>query len=434
MSSLARLLVAKGYAVSGSDTGSNASLEALKDLGVTVYSEHQAHHVSSQAQVIYSTSIQASNPELIAAKEKKIPVLHRAELLNQLMQPQHPLLVAGAHGKTSTTAMLYHLLEHSGFNPSCSVGGILSLENTNAKLGAGKYFVAEADESDGSFLKMQRYGAIVTNVEKEHMDYWKTLPRLRQGYLEFISKVENKDLLFLCGEDPFLFNLGYEKHYYGFSPQHSLQIIDLKPLDQGSSFSLNFEGNIYGPFFLPLSGKHYVLNATAALGMALKLGVDPKALQEGLKNFQGVQRRLQELARLDKLVIYDDYAHHPTEVSATLEALGERLTPKQELVAVFQPHRFSRLADQFEEFCRCFSCATRCVITDVYGAGEAPIEGIDGQTLASYINHDNVCYQPKEDLVDFLKENLGSNALVVMMGAGDITQLAHELATHYRAL
>lgn len=434
MSALARLLVQKGYRVAGSDTGKSSHLEDLRELGINIFTEHDAQHVASDAQVIYSTSIKPSNPEFSFAKEKKLPLLHRAELLNQLMIPQKSLLITGAHGKTSTSAMLYHLLSNADLEPSCALGGMLSGHNTNANIGKGEYFVAEADESDGSFLKMQRYGAIVTNVEAEHMDYWKSFPRLCQGYLEFISKVENKDLLFLCGEDPFLFNLGYEKHYYGFSPHNSLQIVDVVSKDQGSMFSLQFEGKTWGPFFLPLSGRHYVLNASAALGMAIKLGAKEDLLIKGLKSFKGVQRRLEMLAETPSTIVYDDYAHHPTEVAATLEGLKERLSPDQKLIAVLQPHRFSRLADQFERFCTCFSLADRCIVTDVYAAGEIPIDDIDGKTLAKYLDHKDAHYEPLETLLDFLKNDIKKGNVYIFMGAGNITSSAHEFANFVKNL
>lgn len=428
MSALARLLHHKGCKVSGSDTGSSSQLQQLQDLGIEVFFEHDKQNIGSKNHVVYSTSILPNNPELVAAKEKKCTLLHRADLLNQLMAPQKPLLVTGAHGKTSTTAMLYHLLSCLNLEPSCALGGILNDQKTNASLGAGEYFIAEADESDGSFLKMQRYGAIVTNVEAEHMDYWKSFPRLCQGYLEFISKVENKDLLFLCGEDPFLFNLGFEKHYYGFSSQHSLQIKDLTAKDQGSRFSLDFEGKTWGPFFLQLSGKHYVLNAAAALGMAIKLGATNELLIEGLRSFQGVQRRLERLVETPKVAIYDDYAHHPTEVAATLAGLKERVLENQKLIVVFQPHRYSRLADQFEGFTQCFPLADLVIITDVYSAGEAPIEDMTGETLAKYLHHPHAQYVSFESLQEFLVKNIQENSVYVFMGAGSITSIAHAFA------
>ncbi len=433
MSALARLLIEKGFTVSGSDTGKGAILHTLQELGAHIYQSHDAAHLPASCHVVYSSSIQPSNPELSAAKEKKMPLLHRAEMLAFLMKPQKSLLVTGAHGKTSTSAMLYHLLQAAKFAPSFALGGILSENSRNATLGSGEYFVAEADESDGSFLKMPRYGAIVTNVEPEHMDYWKSFPRLCQGYLEFISKVENKDLLFLCGEDPFLYNLGFEKHYYGFSSQHSLQIVDLEPKNQGSSFSILFEGKTWGPFFLPLSGKHYVLNSAAALGMAIKLGASVEQLIDGLKSFKGVQRRLEKLTQTDSIAVYDDYAHHPTEVAATLAALQERLQQKQKLICIFQPHRYSRLADLFEQFLECFTLADHCIITDVYAAGESPLEQMEGKLLASYLKHPSVEYHCIESLGNFLKDSIQEHSLYVFMGAGNITQIAHAFASDVKS-
>lgn len=424
MSALALLLLEMGKKVSGSDLQSPIYLNHLKDKGAAIYRSHDPKYVEEADVVVFSTSISSSHCEYLAAQKKGICLIHRSELLNAIIYPQKPLLVAGAHGKTSTSALLAFLLEDAGYDPSFALGGIMKNFQTNAKLGKGKYFVAEVDESDGSFLKTNAYGAIITNVDEEHMDFWKTMDHLHKGVEKFALAVEDKNKLMVCDEDPFLMALEFPKRAYGFSSQSPYQIIDHSQSYSGSKFSLKMAGQIYGPFEIFLYGRHQLLNTSAAVALCLELGVEEKKLQKGLASFLGVKRRCDRLGTARSITLYDDYAHHPTEIEATLQGLRSSLENRR-VITVFQPHRYSRVKDHFEAFGKAFYPSDFCLILDIYSAGEAPIEGVSSDLILEHIDKTKARKATSETLFDLLDSLLKPQDAVIFMGAGDISSYCY---------
>ena len=427
MSALARILMQRGYSVSGSDVGSGELLEELKKEGAIIYHHHDRNHICENQIIVYSSGISKNNPELVRAQELSLKIYHRSLMLDEMMKGKKSYLIAGAHGKTSTTALLSHLLAFSQLDPTWVVGGICLGYQTNAKVGQGEIFVAEADESDGSFLVSEGFGGIVTNVEPDHLDYWGNFQSLCKAYQCFISRIKSKKDLFLCGEDPFLQSLGLSDLYYGFSSSLALHVKELKETFHGTYFKIHLDEKDYGPFFLPLVGKHYLLNASAALGCAIRIGAKERDLIEALASFKGVKRRLEMIYSSTDLTIFDDYAHHPTEVKATLEAARKKIGDKARLCAVFQPHRFSRLFHFFEEFALAFHQADCVIVTDVYGAGESKTYDISGKKLADKIGA-KAFYASKQTLLEFLAERREKGDTLVMMGAGDISSMARKYA------
>lgn len=415
MSALARILLQKGHAVQGSDAANSALLEVLSQEGATVHVGHSAGHVTEGMTIVYSSGIQESNPELVQAKRIGLQVLHRSELLDQLIQGKKGLLVTGTHGKTTTTALLTAVLQEAGVDPSFVVGGIMCAHNTNGKAGVGSYFVAEADESDGSFLKTRPFGAIVTNLEDEHMSYWGTSEKLDAGFAQFFAQVQRPEHLFWCGDDARLKKLHPPGFSYGFSEGVNLRIRDFR---EGISFSLGEYKNIE----LNLLGKHNALNGAAVFGLALSLGIDEKIIRKAFKNFCGTKRRLERKGEVHSVELYDDYGHHPTEIRATLKALRGKIRERR-LVVLFQPHRYSRVKDLYDEFIQCWEDADLVVLTDVYAAGEAPIPGTDLFSALKQKLKSKVHYLPRTNLDKSVLPLLQPHDVVLTLGAGDITKV-----------
>lgn len=422
MSALAKLALENGDEVTGSDPGIYPQMkEALSKLGAQIYSSHDPSHVSRFSQIVYSTSIKESNVELQVANKLSLPILHRSDLLHHMMEDKKGILVAGAHGKTSTSAMLATLLEKGGLDPSYAIGGLLIENLANAKRGKGEYFLAEADESDGSFLKLEGACAIVTNVEADHLDYWGSLSALENAYKEFIAKIKNPSLLFLCNEDPFLKGLKEDAIYYGFDETSDLMLFDFEAKESGSYFKIKFNNQSFGPFFCPLRGRHYALNASAAIGCALSLGVSESSIQKSLSSFSGVKRRLELIGSHSDILVFDDYGHHPTEIKATISALKHSYSENR-LVVIFQPHRYSRLLDLISEFASSFELADVLFLLDVYAASEQKIEGVDSDALFSKIALKNKIRTSTFTLVSDLCSFVRKGDLCLFIGAGDITK------------
>ena len=422
MSALAKLALENGDEVTGSDPGIYPQMkEALSNLGAQIYSSHDPSHVSRFSQIVYSTSIKESNVELEVAKNLSLPILHRSDLLHHMMEDKKGILVAGAHGKTSTSAILATLLEKGGLDPSYAIGGLLIENLANAKRGKGEYFLAEADESDGSFLKLEGACVIVTNVEADHLDYWGSLSALENAYKEFIAKVKNRSLLFLCNEDPFLKALKEDAIYYGFDETSDLMLFDFEPKESGSYFKIKFKNQCFGPFFCPLRGRHYALNASAAIGCALSLGVSETSIQKSLSSFSGVKRRLELIGSHSDILVFDDYGHHPTEIKATISALKHSYSENR-IVVVFQPHRYSRLLDFISEFATSFELADVLFLLDVYAASEKKIEGVDSDALFSKIALKDKIRTSTFTLISDLRSFARKGDLFLFIGAGDITK------------
>lgn len=425
MSALAHILLDKKLQVSGSDLTLSATVKALKERGATVQIGHAPEALPQSGTVVYSTDIKKENAELKAALDKKMEVIHRSELLARLMVGQKTLAIAGTHGKTTTTSLLAYVLMHAGMDPSYAIGGIL--QGLNGRSGAGEYFVAEADESDGSFLNYNPFGAICTNIEREHMDHYGTDERLVSAFEVFLSKVQGP--LFYCGDDPLLQSIVTRGFSYGFKEGNQLRVARLRQEGWNILFDITFEGSEYRDIQVPLLGNHNALNAAAVFGLALYLGVPESALRAGLAAFPGVGRRCEKRGECREVLLIDDYAHHPTEIKTTLEGIREAIDERR-LIALFQPHRYSRLKDLLEEFGSAFDFADHVYITDIYSAREAPIAGATPEALIDSIRRQStvpVDYLPKERAVSHLTATLRPHDVLVTLGAGDITRLPGEL-------
>ena len=428
MSALARILLDKKIPVSGSDLSMSDNTEQLVSRGAFVYKGHSAAHIASGDTIVFSSQIQKNNPEYVAARALKCPMMHRSELLAHLMGGSQTLAITGTHGKTTTSSLLTTVLLEGGYDPTFAVGGMLG--GLNGKWGKGGFFVAEADESDGSFLNYHPQGAIVTNIEAEHLDHYKTEEALIKAFQTFLSQVEKPELLFYCGDDPILHTLAVNKGFsYGFSEHNHLKIENFCQLGWHSIFDLHFEEKSYLQVKVALSGEHNALNAASVFGLCLKLGIAEEKIRSGLENFSGVGRRCEKRFERGAVLFVDDYGHHPTEIEKTLKAV-KTAAQERRLIAVFQPHRYSRLRDLFHAFSTAFERADFVYITDVYAAGEEPIEGIDALHFLDAIRKVSTvpcAYIAREKLVDELNTILRPHDLLLTFGAGDITRLHNDL-------
>ncbi len=416
MSALARILLQKGKKVKGSDLKMSPLLQELEKEGAEVCIGHQKEAIQDATRVIYSSGIQKDNVEWLAAIEKQLPLFHRSDLLNELMLGKKTLLVSGTHGKTTTTALLASVLLEANLDPSFVVGGIIRSLNTNGRHGEGEYFVAEGDESDGSFLKPAAYAAILTNLENDHLDYWGTPRMLDLAFQQFISQTKD---LFWCCDDERLQQLKTKGFSYGFSEKAHFQIHRFRQTRHGIIFDLNEHACIE----LPLFGRHNALNGAAVYALAMHLKISEQIIRKAFANFSGTRRRLEYKGEKHKVVVFDDYGHHPNEIRATIQALSDH-TFSRRLVVVFQPHRFTRVRDLFEEFTTCFDDADLVVMTDIYSAGEVPIPGITSAALyAKMRDHmgSKVHFFPRTHLESGVAGLLKPLDVVLTIGAGDVT-------------
>ncbi|NDE82815.1 MAG: UDP-N-acetylmuramate--L-alanine ligase [Chlamydiia bacterium] len=425
MSGLARILLQKGEQVSGSDRVRSLITQELELAGAQIFSSHASSHVSALSKVVYSTDIKPENLELLEAKRLGLPLMHRSELLAYLMDDNEPLLVTGTHGKTTTSSLLSYVLEYLGWDPTFAVGGVLKNFGVNSKSGKGAFFVAEADESDGTFLAYPRAkGAIITNIGLDHLNYWQTEQALVDGFCHFSEKVTDKRHFFWCKDDDRLAKLDLKGLSYGFDPLADVCVSDF--IQQGfiCSFSVTIKDVIYKDIQVPLIGRHNALNAAAVFALVVSLGASELSLRKAFMSFQGVCRRADCIGNEGGVSIYDDYGHHPTEVAATLKAFRLAFTHSR-LVVVFQPHRYSRTRDCIDGFAEAFSDADVVILTDLYGAGEVPIPGINTETLYQKIlpaKHREIYHLRKDVLVEFLAGFVREGDVVITMGAGDITK------------
>lgn len=429
MSALARILIQKGEKVRGSDIQNSRLLEDLQKEGAQVQIGHSAESLQQGDIVVYSSGIDAANVEMKKAKSLKLTMLHRSDLLNQLMQNQQALLVTGTHGKTTTTALLSSVLVEAQLDPSFVIGGILRSMNTNAIMGKGKYFVAEADESDGSFLKTASDGAIVTNIEKEHLEFWKTEEKLIEGFQRFFKNVKNPSHLFWCKDDPILNLLNPIGFSYGFSQEADCRLAHFIQNENGVQFDLSVQNRVYPEISVSLFGRHNALNAAAVFALALSLKIDEKAIRKALKNFEGASRRLELIGSVQNIDVFDDYGHHPTEIACTLKGLRDRIRERR-MVVIFQPHRYTRVRDLFHEFQNCFQEADELIVTDIYSASEPTIENISGEALVSKLKEkfgSRVHFFHRKGLEESVISLLRVHDTVLTIGAGDITHVGKML-------
>lgn len=427
MSGLARVLLDQGYSVRGSDLNSGQATGRLEALGATVYQGHCGSNIKDAQLVVVSTAIGVSNPELQEARANGIPVIHRADLLSRLMETQKGLAVAGAHGKTTTTSMLALVLEKCHQDPTILIGGDMNEFGGNAKLGRGECLVAEADESDGSFLKLRPHLAIVTNIEEDHLDYYGTLQKIISTFRQFLQNIEEGGAAVLCFDDANVRDIAAACRCQVISyaldyPGADLRLHDIQLTSTGSSGEVYFRNEYLGRLELAVPGLHNLSNALAVIAACQYLGLDPGLVMEQLKDFLGVGRRYQTMGQVRGVTVVDDYAHHPTEILATLRA-ARQMHPGR-IIAVFQPHRYTRTAALHQRFGSSFKAADLVIINDIYNAGEKPMAGITAQLIvdaARACQCKQVLFLPgAEQTIEYLMENHRSGDLVLTMGAGDV--------------
>ena len=436
MSGLATILLEKGSAaVSGSDMKAGGMGERLKALGATVLAGHAAVNLPQVATVVVSTEIPQDNPELAEARKKGYPILHRSDLLRELMEGYEVLAVTGTHGKTTTTALLSHVLYEGGSDPSFAVGGIMMNFGTNARHGHGKYFVAEADESDGTFLKYPYVGAIVTNIDTDHLSHYGTIEVLEEAFKEFLLKAPDPNKLIFCGDDERLWKLQPKGTSYGFSFRNDVRVEQVRPFEDGTRFDVRVRNVLYKDIAIQLLGRHNVLNASAVFALALALGMRETSIRSALFSFNGVKRRLERKQAGSGCLVFDDYAHHPTEIRATISALRQSIGERR-LVAVYQPHRPSRMNHIANELAGAFLEAEVVVVTDLYLASEAAQDGGSKKIfdiIASTNEGVEVHYVPRSSLTEGLLNILRPHDVALFLGAGDITKASDDVGMALRS-
>ncbi len=434
MSGIAEILIDQGFEVSGSDRQLSEITDRLKKLGAKIFKGHAAKNLGEADVVVYSSAVHLDNLELVAAAEKKIPVIRRAEMLAELMRMKYGIAIAGTHGKTTTTSMTSLVLMEGGLDPTVIVGGKLSsFGGTNARLGHGEYIVVEADEFDRSFLQLAPVIAAITTLEREHLDIYTDLEDIKRAFVEFANKVPFYGFVILCLDESSIQEIlpliRKKVVTYGLNAQSDLRAVNILFDANRSKFNLLLRGKDLGEINLNVPGLHNVKNSVAAIGIGLELGIEFSKIKKAVESFTGVYRRLEIKADIDGVTIVDDYAHHPTEVQATLSALRSGW-PQRRVVAVFQPHLFSRTRDFHDEFGKSFLNADVLVVIEIYPAREEPIQGITGELIvndARAFGHKEAYYvQDKRQLSEFLMKIKKSGDIVVTLGAGDILKYGEE--------
>jgi UDP-N-acetylmuramate--alanine ligase len=434
MSGIAEVLLNLGYQVSGSDLRESEITMRLAQLGGEIAFGHRAENVGNADVVVTSTAVRAGNPEVVEANRRMIPVIPRAEMLAELMRMKYGIAVAGTHGKTTTTSMVSTILVHGGIDPTAVIGGRLDAFGSNAKLGQGKFLVAEADESDGSFLKLSPTIAVVTNVDADHLDYYSDLDEIKRTFVDFINKVPFFGLAVLCLDDANIQGLipQVKKRFvtYGFSTQADFSATAVEHSGSRTAFTVHHRGRELGRVSFRMPGRHNVLNAMAAIAVAMELEIPFERIVEGLRDFGGVQRRFQIKAEVGGVMVVDDYGHHPAEIKATLAAA--RSGWNRRVVVLFQPHRYSRTQALFDEFVTAFYQADHLALMDVYAAGEDPIEGVDAGSLARGIaghgHKDAHFVGGREAALEHLLATVREGDMVITLGAGSVWQVGEDLA------
>lgn len=433
MSGIAEVLLNLGYAISGSDTGRSDITERLASLGATIYYGHDPSNLGKVDVVVTSTAINADNPEVIEAHERNIPVIPRAEMLAELLKMKVSVAVSGTHGKTTTTSMVSTVLAHGGLDPTMVIGGKLASIGSNARLGSGDVIVAEADESDKSFLKLSPYIAVITNIELEHVDHFSGIDEIKEAFEEFANLVPFYGVTILCGDDEnvreILPRIKRRFITYGLSEDVDYRATDISFQGSGSRYSLWYKGNFLGFISLNVPGIYNVYNSVAAIAVARELEMDFAAITDGVAEFSGVQRRLEVKGEVRGVTVVDDYGHHPTEIMATLKA-ARQVWAGRRLIIVFQPHRYTRTRGLYHEFVGAFGDADLLVVTDIYAASEQPIEGVSGERLVQGIverGHRNVIHLPTfDDIVAYLGSVVKPGDVVLTLGAGTVWKIGEQ--------
>jgi UDP-N-acetylmuramate--alanine ligase len=448
MSGIAEILHNMGYKVQGSDASDSYVTQRLEKNGIKVFKEHVAVNIKQASLVVKSTAIKDNNPEIIAAKELNIPIIKRAEMLAELMRFKHSIAISGTHGKTTTTSLVAKLFETAGTNPTVINGGIINQHGTNAYLGSGDYLIAEADESDGTFIKVPSYVAVVTNIDPEHMDYYGTFDKVKDAYRTFITNLPFYGFGVMCFDHPVVREIGSAINdrkviSYGIdSADVDFRAVNIIPTEKGSTFdvemsaryvkSKNLKSNKISGITIGIHGRHNVANSLSAIAIGVEKGFDQELIKTAFENFGGVKRRFTTTGVVNGVTIVDDYAHHPVEIKATLSTARHIANLRDSnVIAVMQPHRYSRLNDLMDEFSNAFADANHVFIADVYSAGEAPIANVSAEVLVEKIKscgQNNVAKLESPDMLAQIINNLAkSNDLVVFLGAGNITKWAYDL-------
>ena len=440
MSGIAEVLHNLGYRVQGSDLSDSANVRRLVDLGISVAIGHDAENLGAAEVVVTSSAVKPDNPEVSAARMRRLPVVRRAEMLGELMRLKWSLAIAGTHGKTTTTSMIGALLETAQLDPTVINGGIINAYGTNTRLGAGDWMVVEADESDGTFTRLPATIAIVTNIDPEHLDYYRDFEALRQAFEDFVGNIPFYGFAALCIDHPVVQGMipklsDRRVLTYGFSPQADIRAVDIRLGPDGARYdivisdTLADRGRTIPDLFLPMFGRHNVQNSLAAAAVAEAMALGDEALRSALGNFKGVKRRFTKTGEWNGVTVIDDYGHHPVEIAAVLKAA--RAIVEGKVIAVVQPHRFTRVAHLFDGFCTCFNDADIVLIADIYAAGEMPIEGVSRDALvAGLIEHGHRNVRPLADpgdLAAIIRALARPGDMVVCLGAGSITGWANSL-------
>ncbi|HET9147183.1 MAG TPA: UDP-N-acetylmuramate--L-alanine ligase [Acetobacteraceae bacterium] len=447
MSGIAEVLHNLGYSVQGTDIAENANITRLRESGIPITIGHDAANLRDAQVVVVSTAVPRDNPEVQAARAKLIPVVRRAEMLAELMRLRWSVAIGGTHGKTTTTSLVAAVLEGANFDPTVINGGIVNAYGTNTRLGQGDWMVVEADESDGSFLRLPAVIAVVTNMDPEHLDHWGSKEAMEQGYRQFVANIPFYGFAVLCIDHPAVQQMipdlsDHRIITYGLSPQADVRAERIMSDRNGATFEVRLSDRMagrirrLGPFRLPMLGNHNVQNALAAIAVGLEMDVSEADLRTSLSNFRGVKRRFTKVGEVSGITVIDDYGHHPVEIAAVLKAA--RQAGAREVIAVVQPHRYSRLASLFEEFCTCMNDAGTVIVADVYAAGEQPIEGIDRDALVEGLRargHRSVVPLASPDhLAEMVNAIARTGDFVVCLGAGNITYWAQSLPNQMKAL
>ncbi|MEW6116257.1 MAG: UDP-N-acetylmuramate--L-alanine ligase [Nitrospirota bacterium] len=434
MSGIAEVLHNLGYEVTGSDMKESEMTARLKNLGIKVFVGHDAENIDHAHVVVISSAVAPDNPEVIEAKYRSIPVIPRAEMLAELGRLKYGILIAGAHGKTTTTSLIATTLVEGGFDPTVVIGGKLNAMGSNAKLGQGAFLVAEADESDGSFLKLNPTIAVITNIDKEHMDFFKSMEALKQAFLDFINKIPFYGIAIVCVENAYvreiLPQIQRKVLTYGFTYKADLYARNIRHLGTRMSFEPVFKGNPLGMFTIPIPGEHNVLNSLAAIAAAIELQIPISVVAKALGGFGGIHRRFELKGEKKGIKVFDDYGHHPSEIRATLRAARECFK-EQRILVLFQPHRYTRTRDSMDEFAASFDDADRLFLMDIYPAGEKPIEGIHSEVLFKNIEQrgfKNISYIPdRAAMIKAILAELQPGNVLITLGAGDVYKMGEEV-------
>ena len=447
MSGIAEVMHNLGYTVQGSDASDNYNVRRLGEKGIRTFIGHEAKNVDEAEVVVVSTAIKRNNPELAAARERRLPVVRRAEMLAELMRFKSCVAVAGTHGKTTTTSLVATLLDAGGLDPTVINGGIINAYGTNARMGTGDWMVVEADESDGTFLKLPADVAIVTNIDPEHLDHFGSFDAIKDAFRSLIDNIPFYGFAVMCIDHPIVQDLvgrieDRRVITYGENPQADVRLIDVDTKGGQNRFQVLIRDRRPGirielsDLVLPMPGTHNALNATAAIAVAHELGVSPENIRKALAGFGGVKRRFTRTGEWNGATIFDDYGHHPVEIKAVLKAA--RASTDGNVVAIVQPHRYSRLNSLFDEFCTCFNDADTVIVAPVYAAGELPIPGADRDGLVAGLKsrgHRNVmALEKSEDLAGLVSAHAKPGDYVICLGAGNITQWAYALPGELAAL